>query len=88
MTTPLAPYFNPDGYRAAYTAAIAEHSEPKARGIAGAVAIQAATDAYRHKAPRDTSDQPAQIGPDVTDHLEKSESWYVDVRCPYFSLAA
>lgn len=66
----LAPYFNPDGYRAAYTAAIAEHSEPKARGIAGAVAIQAATDAYRHKAPRDTSDQPAQIGPDVTDHLD------------------
>ncbi|MEU9354958.1 MAB_1171c family putative transporter [Streptomyces griseoloalbus] len=66
----LAPYFDPDGYHDAYTAALAENSEQRARGIAGAIAIQAATDAYRRKAPHTTSDQPPQIGPSVTDHLE------------------
>lgn len=65
----LAPYYNPQGYQAAYTAARADHDEQTARGIAGAIALQDATNAYRDKAPYDTSDQPPQIGPDVTDHL-------------------
>ena len=65
----LAPYYDPAAYRAAFTAAKAEYDEPTARGIAGAVAVQAATDAYRDKTLLHTGDQPPQIGPDVTDHL-------------------
>ncbi|MBZ6253656.1 hypothetical protein KVH27_35495 [Streptomyces olivaceus] len=65
----LAPYFNPASHQVAYTAARADHGDATARGIAGAIAIQDATAAYRDKAPIDTSDEPSQIGPDVTDHL-------------------
>ncbi|MGV9509394.1 MAB_1171c family putative transporter [Streptomyces tendae] len=65
----LAPYYNPAAHQAAYTAAHATHGEEAARGIAGAIALQDATVAYEKKALHDTSDQPPQIGPDVTDHL-------------------
>ncbi|MGV9254579.1 MAB_1171c family putative transporter [Streptomyces sp. NPDC003697] len=65
----LAPFFNPAGHKAAFTAARAGHDDEAARGIAGAIALQDAGQAYRDKAPHHTSDQPPQIGPDVTDHL-------------------
>jgi hypothetical protein len=64
----LAPYFNEAAYQRLYVAASTEYGEATARGFAGALAIQAAVEAYRNEDPYpyDTSDQP-QIGPDVTD---------------------
>lgn len=66
----LAPYYDRTLYEKAYTLAVARHAEETARGLAGAVAVRAALDAYGQQAPKDTDDQPAQIGPEVTDHIE------------------
>jgi hypothetical protein len=66
----LSPYFDHNLYRRAYDEAFARHSERKARGLAGAVALQAALDAYSAKTPTVGSDQPEMIGPEVTDHIE------------------
>ncbi|MFF8446383.1 MAB_1171c family putative transporter [Streptomyces leeuwenhoekii] len=65
----LAPYFDATAYERLYAVAAARYPEPKARGVAGALALQDATDAYRGRTPRDTGDQP-QIGPGVTDHID------------------
>jgi hypothetical protein len=66
----LAPYFDHAVYQQRYTAAAVEHGEERARGLAGALAIQQAVAAYTAAKPLDTSDQPAPIGPEVTDHLD------------------
>lgn len=65
----LAPYFDHALYRRAYRAAVAAHSEERARGLAGAVAVQAALDAYRDGRPQDTGEEPPHIGTEVTDHI-------------------
>ncbi|MDX3694830.1 hypothetical protein PV726_31755 [Streptomyces europaeiscabiei] len=65
----LAPYFDDRVYRQALAVALTEHSEGKARGIAGAIAIQDATDAYRDERAHDTSGQPPQISTDITENL-------------------
>lgn len=66
----LAPHFDHDLHRLAYRAASAEHDDAKARGLAGAVALQAALDSYSEGTRRETNGQPSHIGGDVTDHLE------------------
>jgi hypothetical protein len=66
----LAPHFDHDLHRLAYRAASAEYDDEKARGLAGAVALQAALDSYSKGTRRETSGQPSHIGSDVTDHLE------------------
>ncbi|WP_206313149.1 MAB_1171c family putative transporter [Streptomyces sp. JB150] len=66
----LAPHFDHDLHRLAYRAASAAHDDAKARGLAGAVALQAALDSYSSGIRRETSGQPSHIGSDVTDHLE------------------
>lgn len=67
----LAPHFDHDLHRRAYRAASATHDDANARrGLAGAVAIQAALDSYSSGTRRETSGQPAHIGSGVTDHLE------------------
>ncbi|GAA1428986.1 hypothetical protein GCM10009601_43240 [Streptomyces thermospinosisporus] len=66
----LAPYFDPALYERVHAVAAAGHDPARARGIAGAVAIRAAVEAYRAGTPRSTSDLPSQIGPAVTDHID------------------
>lgn len=66
----LTAYFDHQLYRRAYASAAAGHSAARARGVAGAIAIQAATDAYRDNAPIGTGDQLGQIGPEVTGHID------------------
>ncbi|GAA2439130.1 MAB_1171c family putative transporter [Streptomyces glaucus] len=66
----LAPYFSPETYQRAHAAAVATRGKANARGIAGAVALQDATDAYRRQQPRHTGDEVPQIGPDVIDYLD------------------
>ncbi|MGY1584962.1 MAB_1171c family putative transporter [Streptomyces sp. MN13] len=66
----LAPYFDTGVYHKAYAkAATAYKDETKARAIAGAATILDAIAAYRNGTPAPTSAQPAQIGPEVTDHI-------------------
>ncbi|MER6348733.1 MAB_1171c family putative transporter [Streptomyces sp. NPDC001595] len=76
----LAPYVDHDLYRRAHQEAAARHGTVRARGLAGAVTIQAAVgsfgegarreSAHREDARRDTRAQPPQIGTDITDHIE------------------
>ncbi|WP_331763774.1 hypothetical protein OH738_40430 (plasmid) [Streptomyces hirsutus] len=66
----LAPYFDHTAYQRHYAEAAAEHGEDQARGLAGAVAIHKAVDAYTANAPLSTHDQPPLIGPEVTEHLD------------------
>lgn len=66
----LAPYLDHAEYRRIYAVAATEHDEDNARGIAGALAIQSATDAYRNETPRNTSEQGPQIGAEVSDHID------------------
>lgn len=44
-------------------------SEPKARAIAGAVAISDAIASYRNGTSAPTSGQPSQIGAEITEHI-------------------
>ncbi|MFJ2307388.1 MAB_1171c family putative transporter [Streptomyces sp. NPDC087787] len=64
----LAPYLDQVLYRQAYEAAAAAHGADEAHGIAGAVAIQAATDAYRDQTP--VVGRPQQAAPDIADHID------------------
>lgn len=66
----LGPFFNHSFHQLAFATASATQAEEKARGLAGALAIQDAVDAYEKMTPYDTTEQPAQIGSDVTDHLD------------------
>ncbi|MFF0022915.1 MAB_1171c family putative transporter [Streptomyces sp. NPDC005496] len=66
----LAPYFDVAAYDLAHRAAAAEHDASQARGLAGALAIQAAVDDYCCQRPHHTKTQPPQIGPDVTNHID------------------
>ncbi|CAM5670619.1 MAB_1171c family putative transporter [Streptomyces viridochromogenes] len=65
----LAPYIDYTLYRTAHSIASDRYSAAKARGLAGAVAISAAVQSYRQEIPRDTSQQPAQINPHITNHI-------------------
>ncbi|MFH9981974.1 MAB_1171c family putative transporter [Streptomyces sp. NPDC017179] len=65
----LAPYLDQVLYRQAYEAAAAAHGADEAHGIAGAVAIQAATDAYRDQTPV-VGGRPQQAAPDIADHID------------------
>ncbi|MEU6011868.1 MAB_1171c family putative transporter [Streptomyces sp. NPDC047453] len=65
----LAPYLDQGLYRQAYEAAAAAHGADEAHGIAGAVAIQAATDAYRNGTPT-SSGRPQQAATDIADHID------------------
>ncbi|MFI9603361.1 MAB_1171c family putative transporter [Streptomyces sp. NPDC052043] len=65
----LAPYLDQGLYRQAYEAAAAAHDADRAHGIAGALAIQAATDAYRNQTPT-SSGQPHQAASDIADHID------------------
>jgi hypothetical protein len=67
----LAPYFCHDTYQRAHTAAVAKFDDEQARGIAGAIALQDAADAYQRRQPRHTGDQIPRIGPEVIDHLDR-----------------
>ncbi|MGW1209461.1 MAB_1171c family putative transporter [Streptomyces sp. NPDC002499] len=66
----LAPYFDPHLHRRAYEAATLVHGPARARGIAGAVAVEGAVDAYRGGTVHPGGDRPPQIGADVGDHLD------------------
>ncbi|MFG2603095.1 MAB_1171c family putative transporter [Streptomyces sp. NPDC048514] len=67
----LSPFYDYSLYNRAYTTAVASHGESAARGIAGAVAIQAATAAYQAQTPRSPGSGPASaIGPDITNHID------------------
>ncbi|MEU3296670.1 MAB_1171c family putative transporter [Streptomyces longwoodensis] len=66
----LAPYFDHAAYQRHYTTAVADHGETRARGLAGAVAVQSAVAGYTAQTPIQAPDQPALIGPEVTDHLD------------------
>ncbi|WP_405918189.1 MAB_1171c family putative transporter [Streptomyces sp. NBC_00728] len=66
----LGPYFDHGLHQRAYTTALAELGAERAHGVAGALALQAAVDAYGDKALHDARDQPAQIGAGVSDHLD------------------
>ncbi|MFD7458819.1 MULTISPECIES: DUF6545 domain-containing protein [unclassified Streptomyces] len=66
----LTPYFDTGVYHKAYAeAATAYKDETKARTIAGAATILDAIAAYRNGRPAHTSAQPAQIGPEVINHI-------------------
>ncbi|WP_309506004.1 MAB_1171c family putative transporter [Streptomyces pyxinicus] len=66
----LAPHYDDALYRRAHATAAAAHGESQARGIAGAVAIQAATDAYQTRATHPADGPAPQIGTDITDHID------------------
>ncbi|GHE14757.1 DUF6545 domain-containing protein [Streptomyces alanosinicus] len=66
----LAPYYDRTLYLQAYEAAATCRSETRARGIAGAVAIRAALDAYTRQIPQAAGAMPPQIGREVTDHIQ------------------
>ncbi|MFE9679324.1 DUF6545 domain-containing protein [Streptomyces sp. NPDC006259] len=66
----LAPFFDHVAYQQHYEEAVAKHSEDRARGLAGAVAIQKAVKAYTAGASFTPHGQPPLIGPEVTDHLD------------------
>jgi hypothetical protein len=66
----LAPYYDTTTYHRSYQAAAATHPEEQARAIAGAIAVQAAVDSYRHGTPQAVNDQVPQIGSDIVDHLD------------------
>lgn len=65
----LAPYLDQVLYRQAYEAAVAAHSADEAHGIAGAIAVQAATDAYRNETPTSSS-KTQQAATDIADHID------------------
>ncbi|MEW2043794.1 DUF6545 domain-containing protein, partial [Streptomyces sp. NPDC005534] len=65
----LGPYFDAGLHQKAYATALPEFGEERARGLAGALALQKAVEAYRTKTARDAGDQPPQIGHEVTSHL-------------------
>ncbi|WP_330239792.1 MAB_1171c family putative transporter [Streptomyces sp. NBC_00525] len=66
----LAPYYNTDLYHQAYTEATATYTEPKARAIAGAVAIRDAIAAYNNGTPISVWRQSPQIGTEITDRID------------------
>ncbi|WP_228773853.1 MAB_1171c family putative transporter [Streptomyces sp. VN1] len=67
----LAPYFDHDAYRHHYARISAEHGETRqARGLAGALAVQQAVQAFTEQKPLNATDQPLLIGPEVTNHLD------------------
>jgi hypothetical protein len=76
----LGPYYDHGLYRRVYTAAADRHPEARARGIAGAVALQTAIDAFRRRAPHSAGEQPAQIGTGVSDHLDAISQAFVHPR--------
>ncbi|MFF7240295.1 MAB_1171c family putative transporter [Streptomyces collinus] len=65
----LAPFFDAGLYTDAFEAAQPRHDATTARGLAGAMTICSAIEAFREGAPRDASQQPALIGPDITEHI-------------------
>ncbi|MFD4609398.1 MULTISPECIES: MAB_1171c family putative transporter [unclassified Streptomyces] len=65
----LAPYLDQGLYQQAYEAAAAAHGADEAHGIAGAVTVQAATDAYRDQTPI-VGGRPQQAAPDIADHID------------------
>ncbi|WP_432158364.1 MAB_1171c family putative transporter [Streptomyces sp. bgisy153] len=65
----LAPHIDYTLYHAAHSTASNRYSTAKARGLAGAVTINAAVQSYRQETPRDTNQQPAQLSPDITEHI-------------------
>ncbi|MET9255631.1 DUF6545 domain-containing protein [Streptomyces sp. NPDC003717] len=68
----LAPYYRHEVYARALTAARAAHPEPRARALAGAVAVRAAIDAYTAGTPAPqapTSGARPYIGADLTEHV-------------------
>ncbi|MER8119013.1 MAB_1171c family putative transporter [Streptomyces sp. NPDC094031] len=66
----LAPFFDDGLYQQVYDTARTARGETRARGLAGASAIRAAITSYQQGKPVDHGSQSAQIGPDVTDHLD------------------
>ncbi|MEU5193700.1 MAB_1171c family putative transporter [Streptomyces scabiei] len=65
----LAPYFDERVYRQALAVALTQHDEAKAHSLAGAIAVQHATDAYRAERALDTGGQIPQISTDITENL-------------------
>lgn len=65
----LAPYYDHGLYQQIYKTAAAQHKERKARGIAGAITLRAALADFTGGKPRPTDGQPAQVGPEITNHL-------------------
>jgi hypothetical protein len=67
----VAPYLDLDLYQRAYQAASTAHHDAKARGLAGAVAIQEALSSYSKGARGpERSGQSSPIGNYITDHIE------------------
>ncbi|MEU6406016.1 MAB_1171c family putative transporter [Streptomyces sp. NPDC046985] len=66
----LGPYFDQDLYRRAYTSAALGHAEDRARGIAGALALQAAVSAYETNTLTTTGDQTTPGGGEVAAHID------------------
>ncbi|MCZ9344199.1 hypothetical protein NGM37_41290, partial [Streptomyces sp. TRM76130] len=65
----LAPYFSAEMHQRAREAARIRHGESRAVGLAGAIALQEAIDAYRRQEP--VTDEPLpHIGVNFTDHLD------------------
>ncbi|MGW0916922.1 MAB_1171c family putative transporter [Streptomyces sp. NPDC002784] len=65
----LAPYYDDNLYQRAYEATVGRHGDKTSRSLAGAVALRAALDAYGRQQARHSEGQPAQIAPEVADHL-------------------
>ncbi|MET9774825.1 MAB_1171c family putative transporter [Streptomyces sp. NPDC006367] len=68
----LAPYYRHDVHERALAAArAAAHDEARARGLAGAIALRDAIDAYTAgvPAPASASGRPPGIGTDISDHI-------------------
>ncbi|MPY30582.1 hypothetical protein FNH09_04430 [Streptomyces adustus] len=67
----LSPYVDDGLYARAYTAALGTHTEKAAHGIAGAITVQAATDAYRGAGPLHHSGNPApQSTSELSDRID------------------
>lgn len=66
----LGPYFDSGLHQRVYATALPEVDEERARGLAGALALQNAVETYRAQTPLNTGDQPPQIGHEVTSHLD------------------
>jgi hypothetical protein len=65
----LTPHFDHTLYQRTYEAALTTHSEKTARGVAGAVAIQAAINAYQAGSPSIAAAEVPQIDPHVSNHI-------------------
>ncbi|MFJ4686934.1 MAB_1171c family putative transporter [Streptomyces sp. NPDC088789] len=66
----LAPYYDTALYQRAHRAAAKEHPDPKARAVAGAVALQSAIGACRDSTPLTAGARPSRVGPEISDQID------------------